>query len=710
MSRFTANAYAEHIAARCDRRILSPVTRPVPLARWWREPLWAKALLGAILVYATALMAWNLSRGGDFSFYEASARSMSQSWQAFLFGAFDPSATVTLDKLSGFAIPQALSIRLFGMSTSAVALPQVVEGLVTVLACAVVGLRWAGRGAGLVAAAAAASTPVFVSMFGHPMEDGLLTMALAVALVWWQRAVITRRWWPLVVAALFVGVGFQAKMMSAWFVLPGLVLATVVAFSARRTVPEGALPRAGTAVPQQPGATRSRFALGAALVRATVLGGVSVVASIAWMVVVEVLPASARPFIDGSTDNDVFAMVFGYNGLDRFVPGAVPGAVSGRTGDALHTAAGGAHDVTRTAMTWTHEAVGAAAGGSGSTDSVTKLFAPPLVSQIGWLYVAAFAGIALGLWRWWPRRGRPATDRAGFATLVAVVVWLATAVAVLSLARVPHTAYVAGIGVQLALLAAVAWRECVRLLRAPRRWQRLVPAALAVVQGAWWVVLAVGSRMPSAMAVTMFALLAIGVVLLVAAGLRVRVVSRRRGIAPAALAVALLCGPAVFSAQVVDAGRDGSGGDAYVGLKTPSNEVFHVSTPAVWGGEPTLSPPVTQLVDRAEAEGAGTGGAPLFVTDSWAISSQIIAATGDRVLTDGGYSGSVPVFTESALATMVRTGGPRLFVVQTGAPPSDPVRQLVTADHCAQQQWWTDQTRPEPGNGKASGFALYACG
>ncbi|MFX5611427.1 hypothetical protein ABTD85_23620, partial [Acinetobacter baumannii] len=78
---------------------------------------------------------WNLSRGGDFSFYEASARSMSESWRALLFGAFDPAATVTLDKLSGFAVPQALGIDLLGMSTSSVALPQVVEGIVTILAC-----------------------------------------------------------------------------------------------------------------------------------------------------------------------------------------------------------------------------------------------------------------------------------------------------------------------------------------------------------------------------------------------------------------------------------------------------------------------------------------------------------------------------------------------------------------------------------------------
>ena len=108
------------------------VTEPLPLARWWREPLWAKSVLAAILAGSALLMTWNLARGGDFAFYEAAARSMSESWRALLFGAFDPAGTVTLDKLAGFAVPQAIAIRLFGMSTSAVALPPVIEGLVKI--------------------------------------------------------------------------------------------------------------------------------------------------------------------------------------------------------------------------------------------------------------------------------------------------------------------------------------------------------------------------------------------------------------------------------------------------------------------------------------------------------------------------------------------------------------------------------------------------
>ena len=189
-------------------------------------PVWAAVLV--MTAASAVLMVWNLGRGDNFAFYESAAKSMSESWRAFVFGAFDPGATVTLDKLSGFLVPQAASAALFGFSTSALALPQVVEGVVTIWCCALVGLRWGGRPAALVAAGAAASMPIFVSMFGHPMEDGLVTMALAVALVWWQRAVLTGSWWALAWSGIAVGVGFQAKMMQAWFVLPGFVIALLV--------------------------------------------------------------------------------------------------------------------------------------------------------------------------------------------------------------------------------------------------------------------------------------------------------------------------------------------------------------------------------------------------------------------------------------------------------------------------------------------------
>ena len=62
-------------------------------------------------------------------YYAAAARSMSMSWHDFVYGAFDPAGTISVDKLPGALWIQALSVRLFGVHTWAIALPQVLEGL-----------------------------------------------------------------------------------------------------------------------------------------------------------------------------------------------------------------------------------------------------------------------------------------------------------------------------------------------------------------------------------------------------------------------------------------------------------------------------------------------------------------------------------------------------------------------------------------------------
>lgn len=642
------------------------VTDSAPLARWWREPWWARLTLLAILIGSAVLTGWNLARGGDAVFYEAAARSMSESWHALAFGAFDPAATVTLDKLAGFAVPQALSIRLFGMSTSSIALPQLLEGLITVAACSVVGLRWGGRGLGLVAAAAAASTPIFVSMFGHPMEDGLLTAALAVALMWWQRAVLTERWWPLLLAGAFIGIGFQAKMMQAWFVLPALVVATLVGVRGWRR----------------------------ALAWAGGLLAVAVGASVAWMVAMQAVPAGDRPYIDGSTGNDVFAMVFGFNGLDRLIPGAVPGAV-----------VASAHVAT----------MGGAAG-----SSPAKLLLAQYATQVGWLYPAALAGLVLGAVRWWPRRGRRGGARGAFALLVCLAVWLVTAAGVLSVATVPHMAYVAAIGVQLALLAALGWAEAVRLLASTRVVARLVLPLILVAQTAWSAVLAVGGQLPAVLGLPFAALAGAGLVVVAVAArwsrggaAASRGAARHRSIALAA-AVVILAGPIAFSLQVLDASLDGSGGDALVGLRFPqraeTSAPFAVSSPDAVGGHDSMTADETALVAAARAAGGGVDGAPLFLTDSWAISAPIITATGASVLTDGGYSGQARVFTEQDVAGMIAAGRTPLLVLKNSAPPTESVRKAVVADGCIQlQEWGPAATESGEHASAVTGFSLWRC-
>jgi len=566
-----------------------------------------------------------------------------------LFGAFDPAATVTLDKLSGFAVPQALSIRLFGMSTSALALPQVLEGLITVWCCSVIGLRWAGPGAGLVAAAAAATTPIFVSMFAHPMEDGLVTMALTAALLFFQRALLTARLWPLLVSAVFVGVGFQAKMMQAWFILPAFVIGCLLS-------------------------TQGRWSR--RLWRSAVVSVTAIAASLVWVLVLQLTPDTERPYIDGSTSNNAFAMVFGYNGIDRLLPHAVPGAVGGT----------GPHGMSAPVL------FAAPSDPSAAGASLTKLIDPLYVTQVGWLYPIAIAAIVFGLIQSWPRRA--SAPSASFAMLGVVSVWLITATAVLSVAHTPHTAYVAAIGTQLALLAAVGWKQVVRLLRAPTRRTRVAVCLVLAVQAAWSLFLALEGSLPAVLAIPMATVCVASWIVLTVTGWRGRsllsVAAQRRtrlGAAVPLLAAALiLSGPAAFSLQVIDPARNGTGGDAYVGIKPLRNEAapasFRPSPPQLWGGSATLSPKVGDLVTAARKAGGGVDGRPDFVTDSWALAAQVINATGDSVLTDGGYSGTVPVFTKVQLEQMISSGSDHLFAVKQDAPATDPVAETVQNAHC----------------------------
>jgi 4-amino-4-deoxy-L-arabinose transferase-like glycosyltransferase len=196
-------------------------------------PVWARPALLGIAAAGAVLYARNIAGAGFAPFYSVAVKSMSVSWKAFCYGAFDPAATITIDKLAGSFLPQALSARIFGFHPWSLALPQVIEGVVAVLVMYRVARRWAGVVPGLLSAGIFVFTPVVASMFGHSMEDGFLTMCLVLAADCWQRAVADARLRPLVWSGVWVGVGFQAKMLQAWIILPALALGYLLAAPAR---------------------------------------------------------------------------------------------------------------------------------------------------------------------------------------------------------------------------------------------------------------------------------------------------------------------------------------------------------------------------------------------------------------------------------------------------------------------------------------------
>ena len=147
----------------------------------------------------------------------------------FFFGAFDPAGTITIDKLPGAFWIQALSVRVFGIHTWALVLPQVLEGVGAVFALFRAVRRLAGPAAGLVAALLLAASPAIVTLDRGNISDSLMILLLVLAADAASAALTSGRLSHLLLAGLFVGLAFQAKMMEAWLVLPALGAAYLLA-------------------------------------------------------------------------------------------------------------------------------------------------------------------------------------------------------------------------------------------------------------------------------------------------------------------------------------------------------------------------------------------------------------------------------------------------------------------------------------------------
>ena len=77
--------------------------------------------LGGLLLLAAVLNLWALDTNGWANeYYTAAVRSMSESWNAFLFGTFDAAGVMTVDKPPMALWVQALSVRVFGFHPLAI--------------------------------------------------------------------------------------------------------------------------------------------------------------------------------------------------------------------------------------------------------------------------------------------------------------------------------------------------------------------------------------------------------------------------------------------------------------------------------------------------------------------------------------------------------------------------------------------------------------
>jgi len=266
------------------------------------DPRWARPALFGLLALTALLYLWDLTRNGWANdFYAAAVQAGTKSWKAFFFGSFDSSNFITVDKTPASLWVMELSGRIFGFSKWSMLAPQALEGVASVALLYAAVKRWFGPQAGLIAGLVLALTPVAALMFRYNNPDSLLVLLMTAAAYALVRALEHGRSRWLVACGVLVGFAFLAKMLQAFLVLPGFAVAYLWAGPPR---------------------------LGRRAWQTAVLGAGVVAGAGWWVLAAELTPAADRPYFGGSTDNNILQLAIGYNGLGR-LDGNETGSIGG---------------------------------------------------------------------------------------------------------------------------------------------------------------------------------------------------------------------------------------------------------------------------------------------------------------------------------------------------------------------------------------------
>ncbi|MFI5711123.1 ArnT family glycosyltransferase [Kribbella sp. NPDC051620] len=606
-----------------------------------------KALFGGLLVLTAIAYLWGLSKNGYANeFYAAAVQAGSTSWKAWFFGAFDSSSFITVDKPPASLWVMGLSGRIFGFGVWSMLIPQALMGVASVGFVYVSVRRWFSANAGLLAGAVLALTPVAVLMFRFNNPDALLILLLVMGAWAVTRAIDSSRyaWRWMALAGALVGFGFLTKMLQAFLVLPAFGLAYLIA---------------------------GKPALGKRLVHSLVALGALIVSAGWWIAIVELIPASARPYIGGSSTNSILELTLGYNGLGRLT-GNETGSVGGGVGNP----------------------------GWGGATGVQRLFGGEFASQISWLLPAALLSMVVLI----VAAGKSArTDRTrAFAVLWGG--WLVVTGLVFSFMQgIIHSYYMIAlapaIGALVGAAAMVLWR---------RRGEWLARAALAggaLLTAGWsfsllnatptwqpwlrWTVLIIG-------------VMAAGLVLVLPELTLHRAAVRRTGLfAATLLALTALAGPAAYSVQTISTahagalpsagpagaagGRAGFGGgrmgmppgqagQGTTGQGAPGQGATGQAAPTGPGrgggglggflGGGGISGVSSELVSLLQQGASGYTWAAAAVTSNAAAPLQIAAEV--PIMSIGGFNGTDPAPSLTEFQQLVAQGKVHYFVGSSG--------------------------------------------
>lgn len=309
-------------------------------------------IFGIVFVSSCILYFWKAtSQGWLNGFYSAAVQAGTQNWEAFFWGSSDASNLITVDKPPIFLWPMVFCAKLFGLSPFAILLPQILAGLVSGIIIFFILLHRFNFVAAIVGYLTFVTTPLAFAMFRYNNPDALLLLLVLVGYWGILRLYETQQSKYAAIGGVAFGLGFLVKMLAAFIPIPALILLYFLFGAPKLWIKIKHL----------------AYAL------------VGVLVGIAWWLVPAMLiPASQRPYIGGSLNNNVLELAFGYNGLGRIFGNSVKSAATG--------------NVTRNL----------------STDNImgiTRILFAEDSGQIEWLLIAAIVGgIIFALFTWETRK------------------------------------------------------------------------------------------------------------------------------------------------------------------------------------------------------------------------------------------------------------------------------------------------------------------
>jgi glycosyl transferase, family 39 len=614
-----------------DLKGLYRVNKELDKRSWfekWTLPI-LLALTGALYLFGA------LHNGMANSYYAAAVQAASQDWTAWLFGSLDAANYVSVDKPPLATMVMGLSARLFGFSSFSMLLPNVLAGVGLVWLVYAAVKRQFGFTSAVIAGSVLAFTPVAALMFGFNNPDAILTLMLTASGYAFLRSLEGKR--PLLwlgLAGLFTGLAFNTKMLQGLMVLPAMVLVYLV-------------------FAKPPIITRFLHVMFAGVITAML--------TLWWSVLVWLTPAGSRPWVGSTNDNNIWSLIFGYNGFGRLLGGrgggggpgggAPPGGGIGGTttlqtaGSTTQTMADGAGMMPGGMGGGPGGGHGPGGTGFGGQTGIFRIFNNDFGPNIAWLLVLALAGGGLMLWI---LRKTPRTNR-GRAAVIFWMLWLLIHIVIFSMTSgVIHPYYVVVMASAVAALVGISlpflWGVYTR--RKPYAW--LLPVLVGMTAAIAVIILGYAGTMT-------WLIWTVGLLGLAGMiGLLVNLYVPRRWLQNLAIITAISActlAPTVYTLATVNVAHTGSiptAGPSSTAMRGSNNESSQANSQLV-----------QYLVEHQH------GATWLVAVASANESAAIQLTSGQPVMAVGGFNGSDTPLTLEQFKQLVKAGKVRYYAISS---------------------------------------------